>query len=143
MIKLRNLVPLLLLGILALPLLAQGTVNIDPGEFEIINSGGNPFSCNLIQRIINIFLGGCGPAGARTASELIFGIINILLAIVGLLSVLYIIIGGLRYVTAHSNEEQAEGAKKTILHAVIGLAIVILSFVIVRIIANALAFGRV
>ncbi len=128
---------------LVLPAVAQGTINIDPGEFERINHGENPFSCTGIRIILNFFFNTCGPAGAATASEFIFGIINLLLAIVGLLSVLYIIIGGLRYVTAHGNEEQAEGAKKTILHAVIGLAIVILSFVIVQIISEALAFGNV
>lgn len=82
-----------------------------------------------------------GPAGQVTATGVIFAIINIALWIVGLLSVLFVIIGGFRYVTAHGNEEQAEGAKKTLTDAIIGVVIVILSFVIIRIIANALVFG--
>lgn len=127
--------------LLVFPVAARAEITIDPGDL-----GGfqNPFECSGVSAILDLFgLGGCGPAGASTASEFIYGIINILLAIIGLLSVLYIIIGGFRYVTAHGNEEQAEGAKKTILHAIIGIAVVILSFVIVRIIANALAFGDI
>lgn len=137
----RKLFYSLILFSLYLPAAARAAIVIDPGEFNNIN---NPFGCGGLTSIIDAIFGiGCGPAGAETASELIIGIINILLAIVGLLSVLYIIIGGLRYITAHGNEEQAEGAKKTILHAIIGIAVVIMSFVIVRIISNALAFGNI
>lgn len=90
----------------------------------------------------------CGPAaqstaiGGTTATIVIIGVINILLAVVGMLAVLFIIIGGFRYVTAAGNEEQAEAAKKTLLHAILGLVIVILSFVMVRIISEALITGR-
>ena len=39
---------------------------------------------------------------------------------------------------AGGNEETAESAKKTIINAIIGIVVVILSFVIVRVISNAL-----
>ncbi len=71
-------------------------------------------------------------------SNFILRIINILLAIVGLIAVLFLIIGGFRYITAGGNEETAESGKKTIINAIIGIIIVILSFVIVRVIANAI-----
>lgn len=79
-----------------------------------------------------------GPAGELTASGLVLSVISIALWIVGLLAVLFVIVGGFRYITAHGNEEQAEAAKKTIIHAITGILIVILSFVIIRILANAL-----
>ena len=65
-------------------------------------------------------------------------IIQILLGIVGLLAVLFIIIGGFQYVTSAGNDEQAEAGKKTLTNAIIGLAIVILSYVIVVVVINAL-----
>ena len=120
------------------PIAAQGQIPVDPGQFNSINKQEGPFACGLIS-----LLTGCGPAGALTASELILGVIDILLAIVGLVSVLFVIIGGFRYVTAHSNEERAADAKKTILNALIGIGLVIMSFVIVRILSNALAYGRI
>lgn len=83
-----------------------------------------------------------GPAGAGTAGGLVLSIISILLLVVGSLAVIYLIIGGYRYIVAHGNEEAAEGAKKTILHAIIGLAVVILAFAIITIIARVLVGGR-
>lgn len=82
-----------------------------------------------------------GPAGKSTASSFILSIINILLAIAGTIAVLFLIIGGIRYVTAEGSEDRAESAKNTIQHSIIGIVIVILSFVIVRIISNALIGG--
>ena len=80
-----------------------------------------------------------GPVtGVNSASQLITRIIEILLAIAGLLAVIFLIVGGFRYITAGGNEETAEAAKKTITNAIIGIVIIILSFVIVRVISNAL-----
>lgn len=45
-------------------------------------------------------------------------------------AVIMIIIGGFRYVASAGNEDQAEVAKETITKAIIGLAVVILAFVI-------------
>ena len=114
---------------LAIPLVVAAQVRVDPpSALEPV-----PVPYNL-----HFFL---GPAGRRTASGLIIGLIDIALAIAGMIAVLYLIVGGVRYITAHGNEEQAEGAKKTITHAIIGLVIIILSFVIIQVISNALVFG--
>lgn len=83
-----------------------------------------------------------GLADADSFGELVIAIIQILLYIVASISVLFLIIGGFRYVTAHGNEEAAEGAKKTMIHAIIGLVIVILSFAIIAIITNILIAGQ-
>lgn len=74
----------------------------------------------------------------ENVNDFIISIINILLGIVGLIAVLFLIIGGFRYVTAGGNEESAESGKKTIINAIIGIVIVILAFVIVRVVATAL-----
>ncbi len=79
-----------------------------------------------------------GPVDEGTASGVVLRIIEILLAVAGLVAVVFLIIGGFRYITAGGNEETAEAAKKTITNAIIGVVIVILAFVIVRVIANAL-----
>lgn len=72
------------------------------------------------------------------ASEILVRIINILLAVAGLIAVVFLIVGGFRYITAGGNEETAEAAKKTITNSIIGIVIILLSFVIVRVISNAL-----
>lgn len=71
-------------------------------------------------------------------SDIIIRIIQILLALAGLVAVVFLIIGGFRYITAGGNEESAEAAKTTITNAIIGIVVIILSFVIVRVISNAL-----
>ena len=65
----------------------------------------------------------------------------IILRVVGLLAVAFIIYGGFQYITSGVNEELAEQGKKTLQNAVIGLIIIILSYVIVSVIINALLPG--
>lgn len=77
-------------------------------------------------------------AGQNTATQIIIRVIQILLAIAGLVAVIFLIVGGFRYIISGGNEETAETAKKTIINAIIGVVVIILAFVIVRVIANAL-----
>jgi amino acid transporter len=46
-------------------------------------------------------------------------------------AILILAIGGLRYVTSHGNPAQMEGAKKTVMYAIIGLIVIVLSLAIV------------
>lgn len=82
-------------------------------------------------------LGG-GISGETSLTGLIFTVINIALALAGLIAVLFLIIGGFRYITAGGNEDASGQAKKIIMNAVIGIIVVILSFVVVRVVANTL-----
>jgi hypothetical protein len=82
--------------------------------------------------------GGTGLPSDTKLSEFILNIINIALGVAGLVAVLFLIIGGFRYITAAGNEEAGEQAKKIILNAIIGIVVIILSFVIVRVIGQAL-----
>ena len=65
------------------------------------------------------------------------------MGIVGLIAVAFIIIGGFRYITSAGNEEAAEGGKKMITDAIIGLVVIILSYTIITVIMNALVRGNV
>ena len=82
--------------------------------------------------------GGTNLPNDTSLSGLIMRVINIALTIAGLIAVLFLIIGGFRYITSAGNEETAEQAKKIIINAIIGIVIIILSFVIVRVISSAL-----
>jgi len=59
-------------------------------------------------------------------------VVNILSLIVGVVSVIMIIIGGLKYITSSGDSNNVQGAKNTILYAIIGLVVVLLAQVIVR-----------
>ncbi len=63
-------------------------------------------------------------------------ITNTVLYIVGIVSVIMLIYGGLRYVISGGDNKKVTDAKNTILYAIIGLIISILSFAIVNFVIN-------
>lgn len=79
-----------------------------------------------------------GFANQSTLSGLITTILNFVLMLAGIIAVVFIIIGGYRYMTAGGNEENAEKGRKALVNAIIGLLIVILAFTIVQVVSNAL-----
>ncbi len=91
-----------------------------------------------LSGISGLFIGS-GIAGARQltgTSGLIYQIIRMLLLVAGALAVLFVIIGGYQYITSGGNEETAEKGKKTLVNAIIGIVVIILSFVIINVIVN-------
>ncbi len=77
---------------------------------------------------------GCAPsATAGTGlSDLIKKIINIFSVIVGVIAVVMIIVGGLKYITSGGDSSNVSGAKNTIIYAIVGLIIVALAQFIVH-----------
>jgi archaellum component FlaF (FlaF/FlaG flagellin family) len=67
-----------------------------------------------------------GPDGIVTL------IINIMLFLVGILCVIMIIFGGIRYVTSTGDKGRVDGAKNTIVYAVVGLVIAIVAYALVN-----------
>ncbi len=76
--------------------------------------------------------------GNNNFGYLLLYVVEALLGLVGLVSIAFIILGGFQYVTSRGNEEQAETGKKSLTNAIIGLAIVIMSYIIVVVVINAL-----
>ncbi len=70
--------------------------------------------------------------GLGSFNRLIKRIINLLSVVVGIVAVIMIIVGGLRYITSGGSDTSVTGAKNTILYAIIGLIIVALAQVLVR-----------
>ncbi len=67
-----------------------------------------------------------------TVDRIIKLVINIFSLLVGVISVIMIIVGGLKYITSGGEGTNITGAKNTILYAIIGLVVVALAQVIVR-----------
>jgi len=79
--------------------------------------------------------GQCSVAGSDATdriNSIVHTIVNLLSAIVGIVAVIMIIVGGFRYVTSGGNDTSVTSARNTILYAVIGLVIVALAQLIVR-----------
>lgn len=71
-----------------------------------------------------------------TVNSLISTVINWALGIAFGIAVLFLIIGGFWFITAGGNEEQSGKGRKTVVNALIGIVIVVLSYVIVSVVAN-------
>lgn len=76
--------------------------------------------------------------GSGSAVDIVANIINFLLALAGAAAVLFIVWGGIQYISAAGSPDRVESAKKTIYNAVIGTVVIILALVIVNTIKRAL-----
>jgi hypothetical protein len=61
-----------------------------------------------------------------------------LIFLVGAISVIYLIIGGLRYVISNGDSKAVTAAKDTILYAIVGVVVAVISFALVQFVINAL-----
>lgn len=67
-----------------------------------------------------------------TPESVVAVVVNTLLYIVGFLSVIMIIVGGLRYVTSAGNASAVTGAKNTLVYAIVGLVVSFMAYAIVN-----------
>ena len=74
----------------------------------------------------------CKTDGGPTVDKVIRTAINFFSIIVGLISVVMIIISGVKFVTSGGSTEKVASAKNTIIYAVIGLIIVAFAQIIVQ-----------
>ena len=77
------------------------------------------------------------PADLIGTSGVFTKITNTVLFAVGIISVIMLIVGGLRYIISGGDSKKVTDAKNTIMYAIIGLIIAILSFAIVNFVISA------
>lgn len=73
--------------------------------------------------------------------DLIGRITNLLLFIVGVISVFMLIVGGFKFILSGGNKEKVTAARNTILYALVGLVIAFFSFAIVEFVMEAISGG--
>ena len=69
----------------------------------------------------------------------VLNIVNGLLVVAGIAASIYLVIGGIRYITSQGESDQTEQAKSTILYALIGLIVIGLSAALVNFIIGTVA----
>ena len=114
-------------GLLFVPVLAFGVaafVPVAPAANAAFDQGIND---------------GAGAAQGKDQSGDLFGtdgifrtITNVLLFIIGAISVIMLIIGGLRYTVSGGDSSAVTSAKNTILYAVVGIIVALLAYAIVN-----------
>lgn len=76
--------------------------------------------------------------GPNGLNKILKTVIDVMLLIVGLIAVLFVVIGGMRYVFSAGDAAAAKSAKNTIIYALIGLILAILSYGIVNFVLSRL-----
>ena len=95
----------------------------------------NVCSLNVPQSVKDA--NGCNnKTDSDTLPSVVIAIINAVIGMLGLVAVVFIIIGGISYMTSSGETAKVEKAKKTILYAVIGLIVCALAFIIVNFVIN-------
>lgn len=94
-----------------------------------IGEGAN--SARGIDQATTLF----GSAGIFTT------VTNVLLFIVGAISVIMIVIGGLRYVLSGGNSANVTAAKNTILYAIVGLVVSMLAYALINFVISSFMPG--
>jgi hypothetical protein len=110
------------------------TVGAQSGEVNIQGGlcSGASFELNLDCQIDRL-------QASERLSFYVSQAINIFSVIVGVIAVVMIIIGGVKYITSGGDANNVTGAKNTILYAIIGLVVVALSQVIVQFVLGSFA----
>jgi cytochrome bd-type quinol oxidase subunit 2 len=125
--------PILIASFLLVPVLVPATAGaqIQNGLCDGVNlQAGSGATCDDVAD------------ASGKVNGLITLIINIFSLVVGVVSVIMIIIGGLKYITSSGDSNNITSAKNTILYAIIGLVVVALAqFIVKFVLAKALTAG--
>ena len=105
----------------------------DPNVIKVCNAAAANASKSAACEGIAAAGGSCGtPDSANDKfKSIITSIINVLTVVVGAICVVMIIIGGFRYVVSGGDSNGIQGAKNTIIYALVGLVVVVFSRTIV------------
>lgn len=68
-------------------------------------------------------------------------ITNVLLFLIGAISVIMLIIGGIRYVVSGGDSTAVQNAKNTILYAIVGVVVAILAYAVVNFVITSFSNG--
>jgi hypothetical protein len=129
--KMKKSIKIMLAGLLAVPVLALGISLSAP----IVQTASAQSS----------IIDGANAAKSNDQSSTLFGtggifqtITNTALYLIGAISVLMLIYGGIRYTTSMGDAKDVESAKNTIMYAIIGVVVALLAYAIVNFVLTSL-----
>ena len=124
---------------------AIGVVGVTTAALLLAKSG-NVFAEDATSLEGGIAGGSDAAAGDTQQGTTLFGeensifrtITNILLFLVGAISVIMLVIGGIRYVVSGGDQQAVTNAKNTILYAIVGIIVAFLAFAAVNFVSTQL-----
>lgn len=73
----------------------------------------------------------CRARNTDNVDSIAQSITKLLLWIIGVVAVIMLVVGGLRYITSNGNPEQIKSAKNTVMYAIVGLVVAMMGYAIV------------
>jgi hypothetical protein len=136
----KKVIKSLLASIMIVPLLALGVSAFFPSVSAFADASSD--ISGGIQGGVNKAQGSGVPTTLFGGSGSIFTtVVNILLFLIGAISVIMLIIGGIRYTLSGGAATEVQNAKNTILYAIIGIVVAFLAFAIVNWVLGSLTSG--
>jgi hypothetical protein len=127
-------------SLLIVPVLALGVSVVAPA-LQPVTAHAQTFTQGLSD--------GANSAKGKDQQTNLFGdngvfktITNVLLFVIGAISVIMLIIGGIRYVVSGGDSGAVTSAKNTILYAIVGVIIAILAYAVVNFVVGSFATGN-
>ena len=81
---------------------------------------------------------GTGGGNETKLQTTIGSVLTVVYGLVGIIAVIFVVIGGFKYTTSQGDPGRVQQAKNTIMYALIGLAVTLLAFAITQFVLNAL-----
>lgn len=120
--KLQQRIKMIVAGLVLLTGLGFGVMQTQPAHaapVDVLNK------CNSESKV-------CAGTNKNSLYSLMGNVVNLLIVVAGIIAVIMIIVGGIRYTTSAGDAGQTKSARDTIIYAVAGLVVAIMSFAIVN-----------
>ena len=126
-----------MLTLLAVPMLAAGVAGLVAPHVGAAAASDNGLglrkgvgSAKGNDQVSCLF--GSEKEGCTEGSGIFQIIVNVILFIVGAVAVIMIVIGGVRYTVSNGDSNAVQGAKNTIMYAIVGLVVAIIAYALVN-----------
>jgi len=94
--------------------------------------------CFHIVRVPKEQSNGCGRENASDIPFVLLAVVDSLLRVAGIVAVAFVLVGAFRYISSSGNPEETARAQSTIINALIGVAIAVVSIAFVVFLGNQL-----
>ena len=126
-----------MLTLLAVPVLAAGVAGLVAPHVGAAAASDNGLglkkgvgSAKGNDQVSCLF--GSEKEGCTEGSGIFQIIVNVILFIIGAVAVIMIVVGGVRYTVSNGDSNAVQGAKNTIMYAIVGLVVAIVAYALVN-----------
>lgn len=113
--------------VLAVPALALAAPTTTPATGPVAGS-----NYDAVCQGVGLTGGDCAKDAEPAIDGIVKAVINVFSVVVGVAAVIMILVGGFKYITSSGDSNSINGAKNTILYAIVGLVVVALAQIIVQ-----------